>query len=194
MKVVTSADGQRRLFARVRLSPGTLIPYGGVTITAADLELRRFRGSHEWAVQIGGGTSFADAHPTHLRGQCNSFWPGSLANQATESAGERNNCQIVWVVVHEDFPVECRQTEAAVQVIVGVPAGAELLVDYKFPRGRDGPHKRWEARPLRNQILQPPEEKAAMQYKNLGRARAAKAAKKAEVGARLAAVRACNKK
>lgn len=126
------------VFASQPLPAGLLVPYGGQEATPARVWWLGKHDKDRFVARTGRGcTSGVNADPT-LQPPGHEFaWPGSRLNEA--SPGELYNCRFVWWPrVHDtrDQPAYPHAPPAQLrfymELMVPVPAGAELLVSYEF--------------------------------------------------------------
>ena len=128
------------VFATRALPAGLLVPYGGL-----EVGLERLKGlaKHDTDrfVARAGPAAGVDANPSLLPAGHAFAWPGSRLNEA--SPGELYNARFVWWHAPSDSRDQPMYPHAAppklrfyMEVMVPVPAGAELLVSYDFTSNR----------------------------------------------------------
>ena len=122
------------------LPAGLLIPYGGLEVGAARLRVLAKHDTDRFVARAGPAAG-VDANPALLPAGHAFAWPGARLNEA--SPGELYNCRFVWWHVPSDSQDQPAYPFAAplklrffMEVMVPVPAGAELLVSYDFTSKR----------------------------------------------------------
>jgi hypothetical protein len=131
------------VFATGALPAGLLLPYGGLEASPARLRWLAKHDKDRYVARTSTGPAAGgvDADPAHLPVGHAFAWPGSRLNEASPS--ELYNCRFVWWYRQQDTRDQPAYPHAAppklrfyMEVMVPVPAGAELLVAYDFCSAR----------------------------------------------------------
>ena len=128
------------VFATLPLPAGLLIPYGGAEETPKRLRWLAKRNRDRYVASVGSGRAGAaglNADPALLPAGHDFAWPGSRLNEA--SPGELYTCRFVWLDRLADtrdqpcYPFAAPpRLRCYMELMVDVPAGAELLCSYDF--------------------------------------------------------------
>ena len=136
------------VFATLPLPAGLLLAYGGSGETLKRLQTLAKRDRDRFVACVGSGragTLGLNADPALLPAGHAFAWPGSRLNEA--SPGEIYNCRFVWLDRLADtrdqpcYPCAAPlRLRCYMELMVDVPAGAELLCSYDFGSARSRPY------------------------------------------------------
>ena len=136
------------VFATLPLPAGLLLAYGGSGETLKRLQTLAKRDRDRFVACVGSGragTLGLNADPALLPAGHAFAWPGSRLNEA--SPGELYNCRFVWLDRLADtrdqpcYPCAAPlRLRCYMELMVDVPAGAELLCSYDFGSARSRPY------------------------------------------------------
>jgi hypothetical protein len=136
------------VFAKLPLPAGLLLPYGGAAETLKRLRWLAKRNRDRYVACVGGGRAGAvglNADPALLPAGHAFAWPGSRLNEA--SPEELYTCRFVWLDRLGDtadqpcYPFAApSRLRCYMELMIDMPAGAELLCSYDFGSARSRPY------------------------------------------------------